>query len=303
MQTPVIFIVFNRPEVTSQVFGRIREARPHVLYVISDGPRADHPDDIPKVAAVRALIENGVDWPCEVIRDFADSNLGCRHRVASGLNNAFARLDRAIVLEDDCLPDPSFFPFCEEMLERYRDDLEIMHVSGTNLASSGKANSYRFSHHPWIWGWATWSRAWQHYDFEMKTWDERHNGLRASFASGWEAQFWISAFDQARADFERLNTWDFPWMFSVRSRAGLCLMPNVNLVSNLGIGTNSTHTGGDSEHLRLASSTLFFPLHSPTNRRVNRFADEKITRVYGRKSDWINALRSRLRILGGYARP
>jgi hypothetical protein len=299
VQAPVIFIVFNRPEVTAQVLARIREARPKVLYVICDGPRPHRPDDAPKVAAVRALIESGVDWPCEVIRDYAETNQGCRRRVASGLNNAFARLDRAIVLEDDCLPDPSFFPFCDEMLERHRDDTEVMHLSGTNIAPSDAAASasYRFSRHPWIWGWASWSRAWRHYDFEMISWSERLPALRASFASSWEAQFWISAFDQARADLQKVNTWDFSWMFTVRSLGGLCVVPNANLVENLGIGVDSTHTGADSAHLRIPSASLALPLRHPRSRSVDRFADERITRVYCRQTAWLDSIRSRLRIL------
>jgi len=304
MTVPVIFIVFNRPDVTARVFARIRAARPATLYVICDGPRAHRPDDAPKVAAVRALIENGVDWPCEVIRDYSESNLGCRNRVASGLNNAFNRLECAIILEDDCLPDPSFFPFCADMLEKYRDDSQVFHIAGTNFApqdSTGSrkqgGSSYRFSSHPCIWGWATWRRAWKLYDFEMASWHERMSTLRSSFASSWEAQYWISTFAQAREDFVKINTWDFSWQFTVRSLNGLCVMPKANLVENLGIGLDSTHTGADAAHLFIPATSLAFPLKHPTTRLIDLYADEKITRVYCQKTGFREALRSRLRTI------
>lgn len=293
---PVIFVVFNRPEVTARVFARIRHARPETLYVICDGPRHHRPDDQPKVAAVRELIERGVDWPCNLIRDFADTNLGCRRRVASGLTKAFGILEEAIVLEDDCLPDPSFFVYCSELLERYRHDAQVLHISGTNLAPNRLRNaSYRFSHHPWIWGWATWRRAWALYDFEMAMWDERMPALRASFASAWEAQYWISTFRQARNDLEKANTWGFPWMFTVRCLGGLSILPSVNLVENLGIGADSTHTKADAAHLQVPARSLALPVGGPPPRRVDRFADEAFTRFYCRCTGLRHLLASRLR--------
>src|SRR6266404_4767750 len=132
-KTPLAFIVFNRPDLTAKVFERIREARPEHLLVVCDGPRKDVATDAQRVAEVRALIANGVDWPCKVVRNYAETNMGCRERAASGLNWVFSLTEEAIILEDDCLPDPSFFPYCEEMLERYRDTPEVMHINGTNF--------------------------------------------------------------------------------------------------------------------------------------------------------------------------
>ena len=136
---PVIFLVFNRPETTARVFARIREARPSRLHVICDGPRPGNERDAVMVAAVRSIIDRGVDWPCEISRDYAEANLGCRLRVSSGLDAAFGFLDEAIILEDDCLPDPSFFRYCGQMLACHRDDPSVMHIGGTNLASSFSA--------------------------------------------------------------------------------------------------------------------------------------------------------------------
>jgi hypothetical protein len=297
---PVIFIVFNRPELTAQVFARIRAARPRALHVICDGPRATRPTDASRVAAVRALIAQGVDWPCTVTTDYAESNLGCRRRVASGLDAAFTRFEAAIILEDDCLPDPSFFPYCTTLLERYRDDSRVLHIAGTNLAPAASATAgsaaYRASHHPWIWGWATWRRAWQLNDFHMASWTERLPALRGSFASPWEAQYWLPTLDQARADLTRADTWGFPWMYSVRAQGGLSLLPTVNLIENLGVGPDSTHTKADSLHLRRPAHTLPLPLGpAPRALRVDRYADEAFTRAYCGHTNLAAALRSRLR--------
>ena len=175
LDTPVVFMVFNRPALTERVLRQIRRQRPRRLWVISDGPRADSPSDLRQVARVRAAIDRLVDWPCELTRDYADKNLGCGPRIASGLTSAFDRFDRAIVLEDDTLPDPSFFRFCETMLDRYANDPRVVHVSGANstaaLGLSQPQDAYRFSRIPDIWGWATWSRAWSHYDFRLSEWD------------------------------------------------------------------------------------------------------------------------------------
>ncbi|OUC08639.1 hemolytic protein HlpA-like protein, partial [Litorilinea aerophila] len=165
MQTPVIFLIFNRPDTTAQVFAEIAKARPRRLLVVADGPRPHRPDDVEKCSATRAVIER-VDWPCEVSCDFAEENLGGRRRISSGLTWAFSQVEAAIVLEDDCLPHPTFFPFCEELLNRYCHDERIMAITGDNFqfGRSRTKYSYYFSRYFHSWGWATWRRAWQHYD-------------------------------------------------------------------------------------------------------------------------------------------
>jgi hypothetical protein len=304
MQTPVTFLVFNRPDLTAQVFARIRAARPPKLLVVCDGPRPNRPDDAIKVAEVRKLIDDGIDWPCEVFRNFAEQNLGCRNRIASGLTWTFEQVEESIILEDDCLPDPSFFTFAEAMLTRYRDDPQVMHVSGNNLTASHRrsAHSYWFSHHPWIWGWATWRRAWRHYDADMRTWDERRSTLDASFASEHERAFWIAAYEDARRDLTKAGTWDFPWVYTCRSLGGLCVFPRENLIENLGFGGDSTHTSKEMNRLRLPTHDLG-PIDHPSHRRVDRYADDLLTRIYaGEKiSPWHN-LKARLRLWRDAAR-
>ena len=299
MRTPVIFLVFNRPDLTAAVFERIRAARPPELLVVCDGPRAGIVDEPEKVAAVREIIERGVDWPCQVHREYAVENMGCRDRVASGLTWAFSKVEEAIVIEDDCLPEPSFFGFCEELLERYREDSRIMHIAGTNLAAPylRLRASYWFSHQPAIWGWASWRRAWQHYDLEMRAWDERSREFRTSFASRWEAQYWLPIVDLARYQGKKATTWDFAWMFACRVRRGMCIMPTNNLVQNIGFGDSASHTTDSNPRHQIPSRPVGVLRH-PARIAWNRFADELVTRAYaGELIDRETNLRSRLRIL------
>src|SRR6266480_1666618 len=218
--TPIVFIVFNRPDVTRRVFDAIRAAHPQQLFVIADGPRLSVEDDAGKCAAVRALIDR-IDWPCQVERRFAETNLGLRRSVLEGLDWVFQQTERAIILEDDCLPDPTFFPFCEELLDRYAEDREVAAISGTNFEPCvqtpvGDASYYlsRFCH---IWGWATWRRAWQLCDHNLKQWPAlRRAGWLMNICGDRTAEnFWRRLFDDSHArNRDGLNTWDIPWLFA-----------------------------------------------------------------------------------------
>ena len=193
LQTPVVLLIFNRPDTTERVFETIRQAKPPKLLVVADGPRADKPGEAEKCAAVRAILDR-VDWDCQVIQNYADTNLGCRERVSSGLNWVFETVEEAIILEDDCLPHPTFFRFCEELLERYRHDDRIMTISGNNLqfGRPHTEDGYYFSRYTHIWGWASWRRAWRFYDLEMKAWPELRNTnwLAEKMKSERSANYW-----------------------------------------------------------------------------------------------------------------
>ncbi len=295
---PVVFLVFNRPGVTAEVFAAIRAYRPAQLFVVCDAPRAHKTGEAEKVAAVRRLITDGVDWPCELHCDFAEQNLGCRDRIASGLNAVFARVESAIILEDDCLPSPGFFTYCEAMLERYRDDARIVHIGGTNMIAPYHQDrtSYWFTRHSWIWGWATWRRAWETYDFTMSTWRERLPLMTSTFASRWESQYWLSTWDEARRDLQKANTWGFPWMYSCRSSGGLSILPRENLIRNLGFSADSTHTREDMNRLDLSLGRFEGPIVHPSTVAADRYKDELFTRVYcGAPLDFRSNLKSRLR--------
>ncbi|MBS3027363.1 MAG: glycosyltransferase family 2 protein [Dolichospermum sp. DET50] len=265
MKTPVAFIIFNRPDTTKRVFEAIREAKPPKLLVIADGPRVDRPGEAENCAAARAIIE-GVDWECEVLTNYSDVNLGCGKRVSTGIDWVFDQVEEAIILEDDCLPDPSFFKFCELMLEEYRHDQRIMSISGTNFLGTWKSSiqSYYFSYYGGIWGWASWARAWQYFDYEMKLWEESevHCLMRDILGSEKEYKNREKVFSET---FEgKKNIWGYQWHFARLVQSGLSIVPTVNLISNLGFGEDSTNTRNkDSEVSNLKTQNMKFPLIHP----------------------------------------
>jgi hypothetical protein len=264
--TPIAFIIFNRPEATRRVFQAIRAARPQQLLVIADAPRlgANYPDDLTKCAATRAIIET-VDWDCTVFKNYADENMGCGLRVSSGLDWVFQRVESAIILEDDCLPDPSFFPYCTELLMRYQDDLRIMHVSGNNFQfgqQRGEA-SYFYSRYAHMWGWATWRRAWQYYDYDLKQWPRRRSTdwLETLLDTPAAVANWQQIFD--RMYNAEIDTWDYQWAFACWQHDGLCIHPQVDLVSNIGFDADGTHTVRQNQFANLPVAEMIFPLQHP----------------------------------------
>jgi hypothetical protein len=274
LQTPVAFIIFNRPGHTERVFREIAKARPPKLLVVADGPRANRLDEAEKCAATRSIIQR-VDWKCEILTNFADVNLGCKQRVSSGIDWVFEQVEEAIILEDDCLPDPTFFRFCEEMLERYRHDSRVGMISGDNFQfgnTKGDA-SYYFSRYSHIWGWATWRRAWSHYDKDAGMWREiREGGYLKALTSGRDDyRHWFKAFQSVYDG--NIDTWDYQWTLALWVQGMLTVLPSVNLISNIGFDSDATHTRGDSIYANLGTVSMEFPLHHPRVFLPNYVAD------------------------------
>ncbi len=268
MKTPVTLLCFNRPELTQRVFDRIAQAKPPVLLVVADGPRPAVSSDAELCKQVRAIVSKP-QWDCKLITHFSETNLGCKNRVSSGISWVFEQVERSIFLEDDCLPDPSFFPYCEELLERYKDDERVMNISGNHLISDPDPldpYSYSFSRYSFIWGWASWRRAWQHYDIEMKLWPEVKSRrlLQAIFPNPQDHEYFLEQF-QAVYD-GKINTWDYQWLLSCLIQNGLTILPRKNLISNIGFGAGATHTP-DSVDSRLVNQPTYpmeFPLKHPS---------------------------------------
>lgn len=285
LKTPVVFIIFNRPDTTARVFEEIRRARPPKLLIIADGPRLNRPNEPENVAATRAIVGQ-VDWQCEVQKNYSDINLGCKRRVSSGLDWVFQTVEEAIILEDDCLPHPTFFRFCEELLEMYRDDERVMHINGDNFKFSRKCNgfSYYFSRYAHVWGWASWRRAWQHYDVRMRQWVsvEDHEVFLRDFANPAEKRFWKAKWNEVCMG--KVDTWDFQWMFACMIRKSLSIVPNVNLVSNIGFGSASTHTSSTSVLANIPAVAMGFPLVSPKLFAQDIDADENVGDLFFRPS-------------------
>jgi hypothetical protein len=276
METPVALILFNRPDTTGRVFAEIARARPKKLFVIADGPRADHPADAEKCAASRAVV-NQVDWPCEVLTNYSETNLGCKMRPATGISWLFRHVEEAIIFEDDCLPDQTFFRYCAELLERYRDDERVMMISGDNFQGGRRRTeySYYFSRYVHTWGWATWRRAWQHFDVELKLWPvlRETDWLVDILGDGEAVEYWRAIFDSVM-DGRISKAWDYQWLFACWAQGGLAVTPEVNLVSNIGFGEGATHTVTDTGVINLPVSEMEFPLRHPPFMLRNREADQ-----------------------------
>jgi hypothetical protein len=261
LSTAVALFVFNRPLSTQRVFDEIRKCRPPRLLVVADGPREGRPTEAEACARTRAVIEQ-VDWDCELSTNFSETNLGCRNRVSSGLDWVFSREDRAIVLEDDCLPSQSFFRFCDESLERYAMDSRIMQICGFNQFGElpGYPYSYLFSKFGPIWGWASWRRAWANYDVNMSLWPRVKSEHALGFCDTDAEIRWRSAlYDRLVSG--ALDTWDYQWGFAKMINSGLSVVPSRNLVTNIGFGPEATHT----THVLAATPRheLSFPLRPP----------------------------------------
>lgn len=240
--TPILFIIFNRPDLTSQVFGQIRKLKPKHLFIAADGPRVDSDNDIEKCNETRAIISL-IDWECNLQTLFRETNLGCGMAVSSAISWFFNHVELGIILEDDCFPSLSFFPFCKELLHKYKDDEQIMLIGGSNFLRGnirGKG-SYYFSKYPQIWGWASWKRAWDHYDYFM---DDLENflekELKMNFSSAAERRFIGKKLLGVKS--QRIQTWDYQWIYSILKNNGISITPNSNLIINIGFRNVSTHT-------------------------------------------------------------
>ena len=266
MHSPVLFLVFNRPEPTRKVFEAIRSAKPPRLYIAADGPRLEREGERASCEEVRKIALE-VDWECDVKTLFRDENLGCKIAVSEGISWFFEHEDEGIILEDDCLPDQSFFTFCEDLLERYRHDTRIMAISGDNFQQGRKRTeySYYFSRCFHCWGWATWKRAWKLYDGELIVWPEiQKNGFLHDIANGYEpfVAYWSHIFDKCYAG--EIDTWDYPWLLSCWEQSGLVVLPNINLVTNIGFGDKATHTKNkNSMSANLPAYKIDLPLNHP----------------------------------------
>jgi hypothetical protein len=241
LSKPVLFLIFNRPDTTQQVFNEIRKARPKQLFVAADGPRKDRPDDIDNCRKTREIV-NQVDWDCKVSTLFRNENLGCKIAVSSAIDWFFSNVDEGIILEDDCLPSQSFFRFCEELLVRYKDDMRIMMISGYNKNQTWKCdiNDYFFSYIGSIWGWASWRRAWKFYNVNIDETEYGNNLNYLEFLLGKELKdVRINHFEMLK---KGLDTWDYQWSFARHFNSGLTCVSSKSLISNIGFDKHATHT-------------------------------------------------------------
>jgi hypothetical protein len=244
--TPILFIIFNRPKNTKKVFQAIKEAKPRKLFISADGPRKNIPQEIELTQKAREIV-NQIDWPCKVKTKFSPRNLGCKKAVTSAINWFFKHVDAGIILEDDCLPNQSFFNYCQELLKKYAHDERIMQISGNNYLLGRKvtSTSYYFSKLNDIWGWATWKRAWELYDPKMKTFSQfKKQRQLNNYLVNSQIKRWLMAYfnDAYRLVDSHRGIWSTAWSYAICVHNGLVIVPRVNLVANIGIGSQATHS-------------------------------------------------------------
>ncbi|MBS4062395.1 MAG: nucleotide-diphospho-sugar transferase [Bacteroidetes bacterium] len=270
LKTPVLFLVFNRPHTTKQVFEAIRKAKPPRLYIAADGPRINKEGEAERVKEVRSIATN-VDWECEVTTLFRVENLGCKYAVSGAITWFFEHEEQGIILEDDCLPDQSFFWFCEELLERYKYDLRVWHIGGSNFQNGIKRGDgdYYFSKYNHVWGWAGWASRWKKYDVELDTIKDA-KFIERTFKNKDVVKLWTKSFNDMKA--KKIDTWDYQYVFSMWDSGGLAILPNVNMISNIGFGIDATHTFGVNEHAHMPIYEVYISNH-PKQVVQNKEAD------------------------------
>jgi hypothetical protein len=241
--TPILLIIFNRPENTNKVFAEIRKIRPAKLFISADGSREGKSGEKELCEVAREIVEV-IDWPCEVSKKYSETNMGCDPHIESAVTWFFEHVDRGIVLEDDCVPKESFFSFCDILLEKYAPDPRVMHINGSNFQFGKKRGdgSYYFSEYPHSWGWATWRRAWAYYDSKMESFPtfEHSNKIDRTLSTPQQRIYWLKFFRYLHRG--KYPFWDSRWAFAIWSSGGACITPNVNMISNVGYGAGASHT-------------------------------------------------------------
>jgi hypothetical protein len=262
---PILFVVFNRPDTTFEVFDSIRRSKPDRLYIAADGPRPNRETEAMLCEQVRSIVSD-VDWPCELKTLFRKDNLGCKTAVSGAIEWFFSHESEGIILEDDCLPHPDFYRFCAQMLEYYRHDESVGMITGNNFQNGqihGDA-SYYFSKYSHIWGWACWRRSWVHYDGDLSFWKKwkKSAQFQSLFVSAAERRYWQRAF--TKSDRNRIDSWAYPWMASLWHEGALTVTPNENLVTNIGFGEAATHTVDADSVLSVPYAPLGELVHAST---------------------------------------
>lgn len=279
--TPVLLIIFNRPEKVKQLIEALSVIKPKHIYIAADGPRSHVPTDKDRCEETRT-IASAIAWECEIHTNFQAVNLGCKRGVSTAITWFFERVPAGIILEDDCIPTPSFFSYCTELLERYRENDQIMHISGSTFIDpeihTDTMNSYYFSNIPLIWGWASWRRAWNKYDIEMNDIESLKKYLsdKNIFSSKSFRYFWITLFRHIKKN--NIDTWDGQWVYSILKSDGICITPSHNLIKNIGFDSDATHTT-EAVSFSRGLGELSFPLTHPNNISIDKKADDETMKV------------------------
>lgn len=282
LNTPVLFLIFNRPDVTLRVFNAIALAKPAQLFIAADGPRANKPGEKEKCDITKQIVLDAINWDCQVYTLFREENWGCGKAVAGAITWFFDHVEQGIILEDDCLPTQSFFRFCDEMLNKYKNSEQIYAVSGTNLLGSYNSTySYTYSIIGGIWGWASWRRAWQHFDSDISCWKKNFikQTIRENIKNEKIFNYYAEIFNTNLTD--PVDTWDYQWLFARFLNAGISIVPIKNQIQNIGFGKDATHTFDSGSTLNsIKIEDLIFPLKEADTIIPDRAFDQKIFKEF-----------------------
>jgi len=295
MDIPVLFLAFNRPDVTMKVFECIKLIRPKKLYFAVDGPRLEHDNDILLCDQVRKII-NLVDWDCNLYTLFRDKNLGCKIAVSNAINWFFESEEYGIILEDDCVPDPTFFKYCETLLIKYKHDNDILLISGTNFANLNLiSSSYYYTKYPRIWGWATWKRVWMDYDVNIYNFDYKDfaKKYKKYFSSKNELLHWLRNFEKVKNG--QIDTWDIQLSYLAFTKNKISICPTPNLISNIGFRKDATHTTNENSFAELLTFPMTFPMISPIRKEINYTAENSCNVKEGIKVSFLRFLLKELK--------
>ena len=287
--TPILILAWKRPDKVYRIINSIRNIKPQNIYVACDGANKENYIEIKKVENTREIIEKEINWQYHKFEKlYSKKNLGCKLAVSKAIDWFFKNVEEGIIIEDDCLPHQDFFEFAAKMLERYREDNRIWCVSGSNL-QNGRINgnsSYYFSYYPLVWGWATWKRCWDKYDLKMNSWPifKKNKFLYNCFDSKREVRFWEKKFD-ILYNFNKPDTWDYQWLYCCLKNNGLSIVPNVNLIENIGFGLDATHTTSKTLSPKIinnfqANSSGVLPIRNPENIVRSKNADKYLALNY-----------------------
>lgn len=283
IQTPVLVNVFNRPAETERLLKCLQTVKPAKVYFSADAPRENCPEDEKLCAQVKEIVDTHINWNALVEKNYAKKNLGLRKRMSSAISWSLELSDRVIILEDDCIPDPTFFKFCEELLEYHKENPRVGAITGNNFQSDDFScdYSYYFSRYPHCWGWATWRRAWAFYDDEMSQWPDVACTvwLKKMFPNKFEALYWNQIFNDTFHC--KINSWAYRWLFSFWMKEMLCATPKRNLVMNIGVGNFATNTKKaiTSAHFK-CTRFMDFPIQHPIILERNSMADDYVQRSH-----------------------
>lgn len=290
---PVALIFFSRPENLRKTFEAIRNAKPKQLFLIQDGPRDDCFSDTEKIKECREIVSS-VDWDCEIYKNYSEVNLGCGERVSSGVSWAFEHVDRLAIIEDDCVPGPGFFVFCEELLERYKNDSRVNMISGMNNLGvyEGAPDDYFFAEEGSIWGWATWKRVWDDIDFNLDVLDDPYVVKLLANRRGKDFVKRCLKFRERLYKGEKMSSWSLQRAVNMYLNNGLIVVPKYNMIHNVGLGVGGANSGSSLRTVPRALRSIYFmetyaiktPLKHPRYISRDLFFESEIKKIMGKKS-------------------